>query len=55
MENKYHVFDYTTPWFEWLSYLECCASLGVEPSMTRFNRYNAYYRSVQNEQNSQKY
>jgi len=23
----YHVFDPTTPWFEWLSYQECCWSL----------------------------
>lgn len=43
----YHVLDPTTPWYEWLSYLECCASLGVKPSLSRFLRYNEYYRSVQ--------
>ena len=46
MENSrpYHVFDYTTPWFEWLSYLECCASLGIEPSHGGWLRYNAYFK-----------
>lgn len=41
-----HVLDRTTPWYEWLSYLECCNSLKVRPSLTGFLRYNAYYRSV---------
>lgn len=50
MENSdypYHELDPTTPWYEWLSYLECCASLGVKPSLSKFLRYNEYYRSVQ--------
>ena len=38
--------DPTTPWFEFLSYCECCWSLGVEPSVHRFTRYQAYYRSI---------
>ena len=50
-ELTYHVFDYSTPWFEWLSYLECCESLNVKPSLNRFLRYNSYYRSITNEQN----
>lgn len=37
--------DPTTPWYEFNSYLECCTSLGVEPSMTKFIRYNEYYRT----------
>ncbi len=50
-QTGYPALDKTTPWFEWLSYTECCASLNVEPSLTRFSRYNAYYRSIQDEQN----
>jgi hypothetical protein len=46
---KYTTLDATTPWFEYLSYLECCASLNVQPSLTKWLRYNTYYRSVQNE------
>ena len=47
---RYPALDPTTPHYEWLSYTECCASLDVRPSLTRFLRYNAYYRSIQNEQ-----
>lgn len=42
----YHVLDPTTPWFEWLSYCECCASLGVEPRLGRFMRYREYLKEV---------
>jgi hypothetical protein len=38
--------DPSTPWFEFLSYCECCWSLGVEPSVHRFMRYQSYYNSV---------
>lgn len=41
--------DPTTPWYEWHSYLECCNSLGVTPSLQRFIRYNNYYKSVTND------
>lgn len=41
--------DPTTPWYEWNSYLECCSSLGVTPSVSRFIRYNNYYRDVTND------
>lgn len=51
---NYHVLDETTPWFEWLSYQECCWSLGVKPSLTRFIRYNQYYNSVLNEKTRDK-
>lgn len=40
----YHTFDYNTPWFEFLSYVECCNSLGVLPSITKWVRYNNYYK-----------
>ncbi len=43
-----HVLDPTTPWYEWISYCECCKSLGFEPSMGRFLRYHEYLRSVFN-------
>jgi len=42
----YHVLDPTTPWFEWLSYCECCLSLGVEPRLGRFMRYREYLKEV---------
>ena len=52
MKNQfYHVLDSTTPWYEYLSYLECCVSLGVESSLTRWIRYTNYYRSVSNVKN----
>lgn len=30
---------------EWESYIDCCYSLGVEPSQKSFIRYNQYYRN----------
>ncbi len=51
----YHVLDPTTPWYEWISYLECCKSLNVEPSLNKFIRYNEYYRSVQSTKNQKYY
>jgi hypothetical protein len=41
----YHVLDPTTAWFEWLSYQECCWSLGVTPSLGKFMRYNEYFKT----------
>lgn len=41
-----HVLDATTPWYEFLSYLECCNSLCIKPNITRFVTYNRYYNSV---------
>jgi hypothetical protein len=47
MKDEYYFpLDPTTPWFEWISYLECCKSLEVEPSMTRFLRYHQYLKEV---------
>jgi hypothetical protein len=42
----YHILDPTTPWYELLSYLECCNSLGIKPSLNKFIRYNNYYKST---------
>jgi len=43
---KYPTLDPTTPWYEFLSYQECCWSLNVPVSLHRFMRYNAYLKSV---------
>jgi hypothetical protein len=48
-DNQYHVLDPTTPWYEWLSYCECCKSLGPipnQPSLGRFMRYRNYLKLV---------
>jgi hypothetical protein len=46
MDLRYHVLDPTTPWYEFLSYQECCWSLGVPVRLGSFMRYNAYLKSV---------
>ncbi len=46
IEQPYHVLDPMTPWYEWMSYLECCQSLNIKPSMNGFLAYNRYYKSV---------
>jgi len=38
--------DPSTLYYEFLSYLECCNSLQIKPSMNRFLAYNRYYNSV---------
>ena len=45
-DERYPALDETTPWYEWNSYLECCYSLQIKPSMNRFLAYNRYYKSV---------
>jgi hypothetical protein len=37
--------DPTTPWFEFISYLRCCESLNIIPSVSRFMAYNNYYQN----------
>ena len=52
-DERYPAFDSTTSHYEFLSYLECCKSLSVKPSITRFVRYNRYYNKVmKNDQNN---
>jgi hypothetical protein len=44
-----HNLDESTPWFEFLSYVEVCASLGPipnQPSVGRWMRYRAYLNEV---------
>jgi hypothetical protein len=38
--------DPTAPWYEFISYLRCCESLGVTPSVQRFMAYQRYLKSV---------
>jgi hypothetical protein len=43
---KYPALDPTTPFFEFLSYCECCRSLDIKPSVQRFMRYNLYLKEI---------
>lgn len=43
---EYPALDSTTPYYEFLSYLECCESLNIKPSVRRFISYNKYYNSL---------
>lgn len=40
---RYPALDPTTSFYEFLSYIECCESLGVTPSMNRFLAFQKYY------------
>ena len=44
--------DPTAPWYEFLSYVRCCESLGQKVSLQRFMCYNAYLKSVLHEKHS---
>lgn len=41
--------DPTAPWYEFISYLRCCESLEVKPSIQRFMRYQSYVREIEEE------
>lgn len=45
-QNGFPVLDPTTPWYEFLSYQECCWSLEKPVSLTRFMRYNNYLKEI---------
>lgn len=47
-ENQFGfpTLDPTTPWFEFLSYQECCWSLGRPVRIQSFMRYNAYLKEI---------
>jgi len=47
-QSGFPTLDPTTPWYEFNSYLECCYSLGIKPSLTKFMRYNDYYKKYGN-------
>lgn len=42
-------FDSTAPWFEFLSYQFCCESLGIEPKLQKFLRYEKYVKTIKND------
>ena len=41
---RYPALDSTTPYYEFNSYVECCESLGVTPSLQRFMAYQRYFQ-----------
>lgn len=41
--------DPTAPWFEFLSYVRCCESLEVTPSIQKFMKYNEHFNECFNE------
>jgi hypothetical protein len=41
--------DPTAPWYEFISYIRCCESLGVKPSLQRFMAYQRYFKEIMNE------
>jgi hypothetical protein len=47
-DPRYPALDSTTPFYEFLSYQECCKSLNVpgQPSITRYTRYREYLKKV---------
>lgn len=45
-QNGLPTLDPTTPWYEFLSYQECCRSLGVPVRLQSFMRYHAYLKQT---------
>ena len=43
---EYPALDPTTPHYEFNSYIECCKSLDVEPSLRRYFGYRNYLKSI---------
>jgi hypothetical protein len=43
---RYPALDPTTPHYEFNSYIECCKSLDVEPSLRRYFGYRNYLKSI---------
>ena len=44
-DERYPALDSTTPYYEFLSYLECNKSLNQKPSVNRFIKYNNYFKA----------
>ena len=38
--------DPTAPWYEFISYIRCCESLDIAPSLQRYMAYRRYLKSV---------
>ena len=45
-DSKYPALDPTTPYYEFLSYCECCKSLNRPIYITNFMRYNNYLKEI---------
>jgi len=45
-DPKYPALDPTTPYYEFLSYCECCRSLNRPIYITNFMRYNNYLKEI---------
>lgn len=45
-DSKYPALDSTTSYFEFNSYMECCKSLEVQPSVQRFLAYHRYLKET---------
>jgi len=43
--------NYNTPWYNFNSYLDCCYSLGIVPTIGSYLRYNNYYKTLFSEDN----
>ena len=44
--SEFPALDPTTPWFEFLSYQECCWSLNRPVRLGSFMRYNTYLKEI---------
>ena len=55
MKIKMYDFDTTAPWFEFLSYKFCCESLGVEPTIQKFLRYQNYLKTLRDDNGNKKH
>ena len=49
--TQHPALDPTTPWYEFNSYCECCYSLGFDPSLSKWMKYNQYYKKYGNKNN----
>jgi hypothetical protein len=45
MNEKLPALDPTTPWYEYLSYQECCRSLNRPERLSGWLRYQQYYKN----------
>ena len=45
-DRRYPALDPTTSFYEFNSYIECCKSLNVAPSVQRFMRYQNYIKEI---------
>lgn len=52
--NRLPILDPTNSNYNFLSYLECCQSLNVIPSITKFVKYNEYWKDNFNEEENNK-